>query len=262
MADVKMPDSIPCKFDATGYRPCKKPTDNGWCTEHEKAKCGSCGGQATRSCDAQMGGLACGYHLCDTCQHAENRHVTKAVADTIHAERRRAEKEGIESKRMLDERGVPEGLPRHLKDLLVNKVPGYVLKLCYLLQIKHTLWGFFPGVLKGTKIIVITDDLDLMFRIWLSMDPRDSKLDESPFYVNEELGVAYPAFDLTDFGKEQSKPHKFFQTAEVEKLFETNPQPFGWAPGLFGAETSKLQFEKIIEKAAKERNISLEASTP
>jgi hypothetical protein len=86
MADVKMPESTPCQFDAKGWAPCKKPSDNGWCSEHEGLKCSSCGGQAVTNCDAQIFGLACGEPLCADCTHSyigDATHVTKAVAEEL-----------------------------------------------------------------------------------------------------------------------------------------------------------------------------------
>src|SRR4051812_43105570 len=99
MADVKMPESVPCKFDAKGWAPCKKPSTNGFCSKHEKEKCVSCGEQALRSCDAGMGGLSCGSSLCDTCKHSmeDSTHVVKEVYDVQVREQRELEKTGKES---------------------------------------------------------------------------------------------------------------------------------------------------------------------
>ncbi|HNW71610.1 MAG TPA: hypothetical protein PKZ36_00660 [Candidatus Paceibacterota bacterium] len=83
MADAKLPKTIPCQFNAGGWNPCKKPTDNGWCSKHENLKCVSCGEKAVKSCDVQMGGLGCGSPLCKTCEHkpgGEWGHVTKEIA--------------------------------------------------------------------------------------------------------------------------------------------------------------------------------------
>ncbi len=256
MADVKMPDSIPCQFDKRGWAPCKKPSTNGWCSKHEKAKCSSCGEQATRSCDAQMGGLGCGAYLCDKCQHGrDGKHISAAEYKKEQHEERELRENGRESDRMLAERGVPRGLPKHLKELLAGNRDGYELMTCYALELKHGLMGFFPAIQKGTKIIAIVPDKTLIFRIWRSLEPRDSQLLASEYMVNRELGVVYH-MAMSDFDKEQSRPLKLFSAEEVELLFQSNPAPFEWARGLLGASTSKQNFDALIERVAREQGIA------
>lgn len=87
MADVKVPESIPCQFDKDGWRPCGRASDNGWCSEHEDLRCISCEGKATRSCNMGMSGLCCGVPLCDNCEHEQStgNHVTKAVPAAAQA---------------------------------------------------------------------------------------------------------------------------------------------------------------------------------
>ncbi len=73
MADIqipKMPAHTPCLFQMAWVGQCKKPSDNGWCTEHEKEKCVVCGKQATHSCDyTGSSPFVCGAKLCATCGH-------------------------------------------------------------------------------------------------------------------------------------------------------------------------------------------------
>ncbi len=253
--DVVIPKSIPCQFDKGGWSPCAKPSTNGWCSKHEKAKCLSCGKQATRSCDAQMGGLCCGAHLCDKCQHGrDNKHVMASVYAEEQREEREKRETGHESERMLAERGIPLGLPKHLKELLAGNRAGYELMTCYALEIKHGLWGFFPATRKDTKMIAIVSDKALIFRIWRSLEPLNSQLIRSEYMGNRSLGVVYP-MAVIDVDKEQSRPLKLFSVDEVEALFQADPAPFEWARGLIGAEVSKGQFERLIESAAREQGI-------
>lgn len=88
MADVPF---IPCKFDKGGWAPCKKPSTNGLCSQHESLRCSSCGQQALTHCDEQMGGMACRSPLCETCHHSllysGPMHVTKEVYAQQCAER-------------------------------------------------------------------------------------------------------------------------------------------------------------------------------
>jgi hypothetical protein len=252
MADVKMPESVPCEFDAKGWAPCKKPSTNSLCSKHEKLKCSSCGEQALRSCDAGMGGLACGAPLCATCQHSMEGggvHVTKVVYDVQVKEKLELRKTGKESKRMLELRGVRTDveLPRHLEELLKNAPEGFFLKVCHFLRIKHDLMGTFPAILKDTKIMVVTADKDSIIRIWKSLEPRRSEIVVEVFMVNEKLGVAY-VMASDKFDQIQSRPLKLFSREEIEGSFTNDLQPFEWAPGLIGAEISKQQFTSLIQR--------------
>lgn len=256
MSDVKMPESIPCQFDEGGWAPCKKPSTNGWCSKHENAKCSSCGEHAARSCDAQMGGLGCGADLCDKCQHGrDGNHVTAQVYAEQQREEQRLRETGQESQRRLAEKGVPTVVPKHLKELLAGNRSGYELQTCYALEIKHGLMGFFPAIQKGTKIIAIVSDKAFIFRIWRSLEPRDSQLLASEYMVNRALSVVYH-METRDFDQEQSRPLKLFSVEEVEALFQADPSPFEWARGIIGASTSQDQFEAIIERAAREQGLA------
>lgn len=58
-----------CKFSLAWIGLCKKPADeSGFCEEHRKEKCCSCGEQATQQCSETMG-FVCGFPLCDNCEH-------------------------------------------------------------------------------------------------------------------------------------------------------------------------------------------------
>jgi hypothetical protein len=54
-----------CKFDKSWIGKCNKETENTYCEEHSKMKCGICGEQATHDC-YETGFLVCGYPLCDS----------------------------------------------------------------------------------------------------------------------------------------------------------------------------------------------------
>lgn len=253
MADVVMPKSVPCKFNAKGWAPCKKPSDNGFCSEHENLKCVCCAKQALRSCDAQMGGLACGAPLCETCQHSTEGgriHVTKQVFDDQMSEEREYARTRKESKRMLASRGVPTDIefPRHLKELLDSgKREDFNLMRCYYLRIKHGLMGEFPVITKNNRIVVITPDKDSMSQIWKSLAPKESEVVTAECIVNTAIGVGY--FMREDkFEQELSKPYKIFSKEEIQVLFAKDTQPFQWAPGLLGAGISQQRFEELIQK--------------
>jgi len=256
MSDVKMPKSVPCKFDEKGWAPCEKPSTNGWCSKHEKIKCVSCGAHAVRGCDAGMGGLECGVNLCKTCQHGlDGKHVTKKVYIQQTLERSIFDRTGSESGRMLAERGVPNilGLPCNLKELLEgNRRNFFTCKPCWALELKHGLMGFFPATVKEQpKVMVITSDRDSIFRVWRSLAPRDSKLIALECMVNDAGTVGYVMRLESDSEKKQSLPLKIFSADEIEELFAKDPAPFVWAPGLLGARIDKGHFKTLIEREEK-----------
>ncbi len=259
MSDVKMPKSVPCKFDEKGWVPCKKPSTNGWCSKHEEVKCVSCGEHAVRSCDVGSS-LICGAALCQTCQHGlDGKHVTKQVYNAQMKERYDFEETGRESKRMLEERGVPIDIsfPNNLKDLLEGDRAGWVSKPCWALELKHGLMGFFPAIVKAMpKIMLITSDRDSIFHVWKSLKPRDSKLIALECMVNEAGTVGYAMRLESDFEKKQSLPLKIFGTSEIEELFAKNPAPFKWAPGLFGADIDEGNFKALIEQEEKRLKVT------
>lgn len=248
MADVKMPEFLDCKFDEKGWGHCKKPSTNGWCSEHEDIKCASCGQHGVRSCDAQMGGLGCGATLCDTCQHGrDGDHVTAEVYRTQMEEMSVFERTGQESERMLASRGVPKGLPRNLAELLSTvERQNYTLKTCYYLELKHGLMGTFPAILKDTEVVVLVSEKELILSVWKSLKPNDSRVVPWEYMTDEKVGVAYPM----QIGEEQrhSLPLKLFTREEVEKLFVEDKNPFKWETGLIGAQISPERYKELIEK--------------
>lgn len=264
MADVKMPKSVPCQFDKGGWAPCKKPSTNGWCSEHEKAKCVSCGEQAHKPCDAQMGGLGCGAMLCKTCEHGpDGKHITRAVAEKLR--RTEVDEEAAtrasrtsKTQRMNAELGVPLNLFEHLKgDRAGSEIMEY-----YFLQLEHGLMGFFPAIFDGTKRIIITTDLALIERVWRMMEPRESKVTKNLGHVLAAKGVVYPILGDTQYDRETSKPQQLLTEAELDELLKKTKKPFKWAFGLIGGrDPSKQQFEEMIERGIAQYRVPAGAGT-
>ena len=239
MGDIKMPDSTPCQFDAKGWSPCQKPTDNGWCSEHEGLKCSSCGTRATHSCDAQMGGLACGANLCDNCTHGRfGDHITREAMGKI-LEDERAERQARIDSRTSPERRMNEELcvPATLHELLKGdwQKEGYALKKAYFLELKHTCIGCFPAVFSSdSKRVVDTVDLTLLERVWQTLEPREAVINERTAYANEEFGILYfESEQPTPESREKCEPQRFLTEAELEAL-PKEETPFRWAYGLVG----------------------------
>lgn len=227
-----MPKSVRCQFDRGGWAPCKKPSDNGWCSEHEGLKCVSCGKQATHSCDAQMGGLGCGAPLCGDCSHAysgKRGHVANVV---LRRESAAQEASRLSpSSRMNQKLGVPATLFELFKG---DWQKDYVLKRAYYAELSHGLMGFFPAVFSlDDRRMVVTTDLRLMERVWQLLEPRDAKLREAVAYINESTAIAYLYADST-LERENRKPFKVLTVSEFESLAVAKEQPFKWAFGLIG----------------------------
>lgn len=253
MADVKMPKSIPCQFDARGWKPCKKPTDNGWCTEHEALTCSSCGAQATRPCDSQMGGLGCGSPLCGTCEHARGgKHVTKEVANQRRAAARTKEEAKIAA-RTSSERWVNnDGLPATLSELLKGdwQGEGFVLTHVFYLELDHRQMGNFPVVFDHEeRRMVFTDDLRLMEQVWQTLRPREVRLVRRTAYVHPD-GIFYlDPFDITH--REEAEPDKLLTQEEFDALKNTD-EAFRWTFGLFGGRNYRMDtFLHSLSKQAR-----------
>lgn len=252
MADVKMPESIPCGFDLAWQGPCKKPSTNGWCTEHEKARCVSCSEKATRQCDATLGALVCGRSLCSHCTHTPldtgADHITKEAAEAIRNDQRTAGEATVASRknpvqRMDDKLGVPLNLFEFMK----RPVPGFEQKMLYWLELDHGLMGAFPAVIHEERRVIFMTDITLVRRVWKTMRWRRSKIRENMAYVNAEGTVAY----LVRKDAEESLPQPVLTEEEFNELLGRNPQPFQWAPGLYGAGSfsTKEQFDRFIDNA-------------
>lgn len=251
MADIEMPKSIPCKFEIAWQGRCNKPSTNGWCSEHERLKCTSCGAKATRSCE-RTGSLVCGASLCDTCQHSikDGSHVTKEVFDA-QVELERLERVAVEQSRSSpDQRLNSDGNPVNLFELLKQdpKGQGYLLERVFSLQLTHSLMGFFPAVIYSQRRVIICIDRNLLVEIWKTLEPRKSQLDSLTYYVNREKGIAYVDVDRPS-EREESKPEKVLTRDEYEKIKKEDPDSIMWAPGLIGGVYfSPEQFVQYVDR--------------
>lgn len=248
-----MPKSIPCKFDAESWAPCKKPTDNGWCSEHEHLKCVSCGEKAVRSCDYEMGGLLCGISLCATCEHGESgEHITKEVAEKRRQEKQKQEENLIASQtnpiqQMEDQFGVPSTLFELFKGNWQRD--GYQFTKLYFLELKSGGMGCYPAVFSSDKKrIVFVTDLRLLERVWPNLESRESGIRSLPAYVNLGLNIGYIDPESPD-NREKMKPFRILSTAELESL-AGEEEPFRWAFGLISNGISRDRFLEQLTKQA------------
>lgn len=75
---------IKCSFELPYIGPCNKVSEKQRCLEHEILTCTSCENKADTKCDAQVGGLMCGFALCNKCNHDYSdiwkfRHIQKEM---------------------------------------------------------------------------------------------------------------------------------------------------------------------------------------
>jgi len=255
MADVKQPKSIPCRFEVAWVGECKKPSTNGLCGYHENQKCASCGVQAIHSCDYTNGPMACGAFLCATCTHSldGDGHVTQDVYGTQREVRCKEKEETALSRTSSVRRIHPEtGLPLNLFELLKGdwKSEGYSLERCHYLCLKHGLMGFFPAIVKSEDRMIISTDQILLLELWKLLSPRRSEMDSIIAYVNEGKGIIYEEAKEQE-RQERIKPIKMLTRSEFTSLLDKEQEPFGWAPGLIGADMNVEEFRETVEAAGR-----------
>lgn len=249
MADIKVVESTPCQFD-TGWGKCGKPTNNGWCSDHENRVCVSCGKKAIRVCDAQMGGLMCGCPLCDKCGHDySDSHCKKEI---IEEKRKKAHEKAQKMEETLTnpERWInDDGIPATLYDLLKKdyEAEGYVIKEVYYLELAHDLMGFFPAIIPSKREIIFTSDISILELVWNKLPPRKARIGKILGYVNSEIGIVYLKEDKPTNTQE---PDRLFDDKRLDELYQDSC--VDWANGLISSfSPSKENFLKDLLGQAK-----------
>ncbi|MDO8623735.1 MAG: hypothetical protein Q7R54_00010 [bacterium] len=146
-------------------------------------------------------------------------------------------------------------VPESLYDVLQLKdKSGYELVVCYSLQLRHGLMGFFPAVFaEDVKRIVTTPDLLLLKKVWAMLTPRDSKVDITLFYINKQLMVGYAIVGTDEDELKRSKPEKLLSQEEFDQLYVAGGVVFRWAPGLIGNDMNADEFRQTIEAAQRQQ---------
>ena len=122
---------------------------------------------------------------------------------------------------------------------------------CFFLQLVHDCFGFFPACFDKGKRIVLTTNKELIEKVWKSLSPRRSRLEEVLFYVHNTEPVCYEASPYYG-GKEDSKPDQLLTEDEFQKLL---PGDLRWARGLIGGDMSLEEFTQTIIAAVKETKV-------
>lgn len=253
MADVRIPKSIPCRFEISWQGKCGKPSTNGWCSKHERLTCCSCGAKATKDCE-HTGSLVCGAPLCDTCGHSleNDSHVTKEILRRQLKCQEQERTDVEQSRSSSDQRLDNEGNPANLFELLKKDTEeqGYHLEKVFFLQLEHSLCAFLPAVIHSKRRVIMCLDKALLVQIWKTLEPRQSRMESQTCWVNEQKKIAYTdAIDQTE--REESKPQKLLTKDEYEKIPKQGSESITWAPGLIGGKYfDQDQFVQFVDKQA------------
>lgn len=256
MADINLPDFLPCQYNKPWQGKCGKPSTNGWCSEHEELRCVSCGEKATRGCSHAIS-LVCEATLCDACQHLNGTHVTKEVYAEKHRLKNEEEKAKIASRASFVQRMNEDlSVPLNLFELLKGDLSDYSLQHIYYLELTHGLMGFFPAVYNDeAEDIIATTDVMLLIELWKTLEPRKSKMNKITAYVDAAGEIAYPDKD-SQREREESTPMELLTRERFERLSAAQEEPFRWAFGLIGADSSPEWFARIIEETSRDYRVA------
>ncbi len=124
------------------------------------------------------------------------------------------------------------------KEVLDEHLCTYRINRIYLLELKHTLMGFFPAIFTDDpdEIIVCTSK-ELIEKVRDTLPPRESKINEMVALINTEKEIAFDLRHLTDndfdiAGEKESL--SLLSKKRFAELTKDGKKPFRWAPGLLG----------------------------
>ena len=209
----------------------------------------------------------CGRPLCATCKHdyTTGRHITKEAADEQRRIRKKEKDACIASRTSPDRRMNDElGVPLNLFELLKGdwRADGFELRTIYYLVLDHHLMGQIPAILSSDEErIIFTVDLQLLERVWHSIDQRPAKLRSVTAYVNVDLGIAYLESERSK-EREGRRAERLLTSAEYKALVgEATGHPFVWARGLIGGRTLGYDdFHRALAKQAKALDPTFESA--
>ncbi len=118
-------------------------------------------------------------------------------------------------------------------------------KKLYYLELYNCIPADIPAVVKGIKLPVITDDKESIFKVWLSLPARESRL---------KVRVLEPGETLE---KENGEERKILTKEEIDYLFEKDTHPFTWDDRIFGSVISPERFLENVTIQAYQLGIFL-----
>ncbi|HLC49323.1 MAG TPA: hypothetical protein VJI96_02995 [Candidatus Andersenbacteria bacterium] len=136
-------------------------------------------------------------------------------------------------------------MPQTLIDVVTGDQSGFELRIGYYPQIKHSLMGFFPGIITASNEIILVFERDLIAPIWAMMEPMSSEWVKGLFFVSKEKGIA---FSMSSGRLEELSSLKTWQVlsrSNFEELTADGIRPFSWAAGIFGAMIQPDEFERL-----------------
>jgi len=142
-------------------------------------------------------------------------------------------------------------IPEDLKEVLCRDLRGYSLRIGFSVELQHGLMGYFPAVISRTKVPVVVFDLNLLMRVWMTLNPLLSKPTPCLYYHNKTQNIAFEVSGRTDeyaLSHSQSPPVVPLTGDELRRLFVEYDRPFEWKLGLSGRpEMGEQEFRDRIK---------------
>jgi len=104
----------------------------------------------------------------------------------------------------------------------------YEIREVFFLELEHSLWGFFPAMVKKDIILVL--DQDYIKEVLKKLPKKEYKIGMTLFYIHKRVSVGYPADSY--MGEDFSFPLKIFKKEDFKIFFQMKKNPFQWARGL------------------------------
>lgn len=146
-------------------------------------------------------------------------------------------------------------MPRTLADVVAADQTGFELRIGYYLELKHTLMGCFPAIVKNDPLrLILVFEKELLADLAKHLTPRRSKVSSGLYFVNMKTmeACAVSGYNLAE--AMNNEVFLAFSRAEFDRLIADGAKPFSWAPGLIGDDMSSAEFQETLrialEKAA------------
>jgi hypothetical protein len=137
----------------------------------------------------------------------------------------------------------------NLKELVLGQNHhGFRLRVGYYAKIDHGLMGYHPIIEVSSREPVITTNLEILRTICLSLPPKTFKICTQLIYCSKMGGVAYSILGATFECLEKATPYKITTQEYYDYILRTCEQPFGWAPGVLGADIDQRFWQEIVDR--------------
>ena len=123
--------------------------------------------------------------------------------------------------------------PKILQDVMGMPLTNYQLVIGYILELKHSLMGFFPAVITESEEIVVCLTRPLLEEVWNLLPKKRAKIREILLLVNLEECFG---FDIQNENKKDTEQVHILSEKEFTEL-KKQENPFKWTPGLIPLHT-------------------------